>query len=195
MIADFDEAVSGLVPEASTNRFEQSLAELGTYLGFETQRPDHQFWIGPDVLWIAPDPHDFVIEAKSHKEAYNPLYKGDHAQLLEAEHWYKTTYPNRAAVRVSALREAAADAKASTAGTMALTLDALARLSGAVRRLLEELVVEEGDEGAIQRRCEALLITNSLTPDALKKCFLVPFDDPLAPLRSARHPLVGSAAQ
>ena len=71
-----------------------------------------------------------------------------------------------------ALREAAADARASPAGTMALTLDALARLSGAFRRLLEELVIEEGDEGAIQRRCEALLIADSLSPDAIEKCFL-----------------------
>jgi replicative superfamily II helicase len=129
ILADFDEAVAGLVPEASSERFEQSLSELGRYLGLTTQRPDNEFRVGPDVLWITSGPQDFVIEAKSRKEAHNPLYKGDHAQLLEAEQWFKTAYPGRTATRVSALREAVADRQASPAGTMALTLDALARLS------------------------------------------------------------------
>jgi hypothetical protein len=34
-----------------------------------------------------------VIEAKSRKDADNPLYKKDHAQLLEAEQWFKVVLP------------------------------------------------------------------------------------------------------
>jgi hypothetical protein len=175
ILADFDEAVSGLVPEASSDRFEQSLADLGRYLGIQAQRPENEFRIGPDVLWITPGPRDFVIEAKSRKDADNPLYKRDHAQLLEAEQWFKSAYPGRSAVRISALREAVADRKATPTGTMALTLDALSRVSSALRRILETLASEDGDGAALERRCETLLGAAGLTPSAIEKTFLVPF--------------------
>jgi hypothetical protein len=35
----------------------------------------------------------------------SPLYKKDHAQLLEAEHWFHDAYPGRGSIRVSALIE------------------------------------------------------------------------------------------
>lgn len=175
ILADFDGAVSGLVAEASSDRFEQSLADLGSYLGLTTQRPDNEFKVGPDVLWITPSPNDWVIEAKSRKEADNPLYKKDHAQLLEAEQWFKQTYPGRASLRVSALREAIAEQNASPAGTMALKLDALAQLSGALRRVLATLAGAEGDTAALEHHCETLLNKEGLTTDKLAKTFLVPF--------------------
>jgi hypothetical protein len=175
ILADFDEAVSGLVAEASSDRFEQSLSDLGSYLGLTTQRPDNEFKVGPDVLWITPGPNDWVIEAKSRKEADNPLYKKDHAQLLEAEQWFKQTYPGRASLRVSALREALAEQKASPAGTMALRLDTLAQLSGALRRVLAALAGAEGDAAALEHNCEMLLNNESLTSAKLTTAFLIPF--------------------
>jgi hypothetical protein len=51
----------------------------------------------------------------------------------------------RASLRVSALREAVAEQKASPAGTMALRLDAHAQLSGALRRVLAVLARADGD--------------------------------------------------
>ena len=93
MLADFEEAVADLVPTASAARYEQSLADLGGFLGFDAERPEKVYSKGPDVLWRTDGAFDFVIEAKSKKED-NPLYKNDHAQLLEAEAWFKTAYPN-----------------------------------------------------------------------------------------------------
>jgi len=117
LIADFDEAVAELVPTASAARYEEALENLGNYLGFDAERPEKVYKKGPDVLWRTDAAFDFVIEAKSKKED-NPLYKNDQAQLLEAEAWFKSTYPGRAAVRVSALPEAVADPKASTAAAL-----------------------------------------------------------------------------
>jgi replicative superfamily II helicase len=105
LIADFDEAVSELVPTASAARYEEALATLGHFLGFEAERPEQTYKKGPDILWRTDGPFDFVIEAKSKKKD-NPLYKNDHAQLLEAEAWFKSVYPEREPVRVSALPEA-----------------------------------------------------------------------------------------
>ena len=174
MIADFDEAVAELVPTASAARYEEALANLGSYLGFEAERPDKVYKKGPDVLWRTDATFDFVIEAKSKKED-NPLYKNDHAQLLEAEAWFKTNYPSRGAVRVSALPEAVADPKASTAGSFALRLDEITKLVVALRNVLSDLVVSPGNADALREHCEAALQKANLKPDSIKANFLVTF--------------------
>lgn len=174
IIADFNEAVAELVPTASAARYEEALANLGRFLGFEAERPEQTYKKGPDVLWRTDAPFDFVIEAKSKKED-NPLYKNDHAQLLEAEAWFKSVYPKREAIRISALPEAVADAKASTAGSFAMRLDDINQLVGALRGLLEELAVSPGNDDALRERCEAALVKAHLKPDSIRKTFLVPF--------------------
>ncbi|MBR7621427.1 DEAD/DEAH box helicase [Phenylobacterium sp. 20VBR1] len=175
MLADFEEAVAELVPAASAARYEEALANLGTYLGFEAERPEKIHGTGPDVLWRTGATFDFVIEAKSKKED-NPLYKSDHAQLLEAENWFKGAYPGRAAVRVSALPEAVADNKASTAGSYALRLAEITKLVGALRGVLKDLVASPGKADALRERCEAALQKANLTPDGIRKLFLVTFE-------------------
>ncbi len=174
MIADFNEAIAELVSTASAARYEEALTNLGRFLGFEAERPEQIYKKGPDVLWRTDAPFDFVIEAKSKKED-NPLYKNDHAQLLEAEAWFKSVYPKRESVRISALPKAVADAKASTAGSFAMRLDDINKLVGALRGVFEELVVSPGNEDALRERCEAALAKADLKPDGIRKTFLVPF--------------------
>jgi replicative superfamily II helicase len=174
MLADFDEAVSELVPTASAARYEEALSSLGGFLGFEAERPEKTYKKGPDVLWRTDATFDFVVEAKSKKED-NPLYKNDHAQLLEAEAWFKSVYPKRDSVRVSALPEAVADAKASTAGSYAMRLDDINKLVGLLRGVLVELVASPGKEDALRERCEAALVKAHLKPDGIRRVFLVPF--------------------
>ncbi len=176
MIADFDEDVAELVPEASTGRYEEALANLGAYLGFEAERPEKVHRIGPDVLWRTDAAFDFVIEAKSDKEEDSPLYKKDHAQLLEAEHWFKNAYPGRVAVRVSALPQAVADEKATPAGTYALRLREITKLVGALREVLLELVGCPGGTDALRDRCEAALQKAKLKPEAILATYMKPFE-------------------
>jgi len=175
MIADFDEAVAELVPEASAGRYEEALANLGSFLGFEAERPEKVHGVGPDVLWRTDGVFDFVIEAKSEKDEDNPLYKKDHAQLLEAEHWFKGAYPGRDAVRVSALPEAVADAKATPAGSFALLLNEITKLVGALRVVLLELVSSPGGADTLRERCETALTKAHLKPDGIKATFLTAF--------------------
>jgi replicative superfamily II helicase len=140
MLADFEDAISDLVHHASPRRYETALANLGSYLGFDADRPEQIHGVGPDVLWRTDAPFDFVIEAKNEKQDESPLYKKDHAQLLEAEHWFHGAYPGRGSIRVSALPEPVADQKATPTGTFALRLVDATRLAGAVREMLAELV-------------------------------------------------------
>ena len=144
-------------------------------MGFDAERPESVHGIGPDVLWRTDAAFDFVIEAKNDKNKDNPLYKKDHAQLLEAEHWFKGKYPGHDAVRVSALPEPVADAKPAPAGTYALRLEEATKLAGAVRELLDELANTQGDEEALQERCEIMLSKSKLKPDGIKATLLKPF--------------------
>lgn len=175
MLADFEEAVSNLVPEASAARYEEALANLGFYLGFEAERPEKVHGVGPDVLWRTDADFDFVIEAKSEKNDGNPLYKKDHAQLLEAEHWFKQTYPGRDAVRVSALPEAVADEKATPVGSFAFRLDEITQVVNRLRGVLTELIGVDGDTDVLSEYCEASLIKAKLKSTAIRDAFMKPF--------------------
>ena len=73
------------------------------------------------------------------------LHKKAHAQLLEAEHWFKQAYQGRDAVRVSAWPEAVADEKATQVGSFAFRLDVV----NALRGVLVELVGAAGDHDAL----------------------------------------------
>ena len=175
LLADFDEATSNLVQEASASRYEESLANLGAYLGFDAERPEKVHGVGPDVLWRTDAAFDFVIEAKTEKETNNPLYKKDHAQLLEAEHWFKQSYPGREAVRVSALPEALADEKATPVGSFAFRLDEVTRVVGALRGVLVELIGASGGPESLREQCEAALVKAKLKPLSLRDTFMKPF--------------------
>jgi hypothetical protein len=58
---------------------------------------------------------------------------------------------------------------------MALRIDALAQLSGALRRVLSALAGAEGDAAALEHHCETLLNQEGLTSAKLAATFLVPF--------------------
>ena len=175
ILADFDEAISNLVPEASATQYEEALSKLGAYLGFEAERPENVHGVGPDVLWRTAAAFDFVIEAKSEKDGDNPLYKKDHAQLLEAEQWFKQAYPGREAVRVSALPEAIADEKATPIGSFAFRLDDIVKVVSALRAVLVELVGASGSSDALGEQCEAALEIAELKPPMIKGRFMKPF--------------------
>jgi replicative superfamily II helicase len=175
LVADFDVAVADLVPEASAAQYEAALANLGSYLGFDAERPEKVHGVGPDVLWRTDAAFDFVIEAKSEKDEDNPLYKKEHAQLLEAEHWFKQIYPGRDAVRVSALPEAIADEKATPAGSFAFRFDEITKVISALREVLIELGGATGEADALREVCEAALVRAKLKPAVLIKTFMKPF--------------------
>lgn len=117
----------------------------------------------------------FRHRAKSEKDEDNPLYKKEHAQLLEAEHWFEGAYPGRKAIRVSALPEAVADAKATPAGTFALRLNEITKLVGSLKGVLIELTSKPGGADALREHCETALTSAHLKPEGIKIKFLTPF--------------------
>src|SRR6185503_2209494 len=130
-MAHFEEVVAQLTGTASSNQFEEALKELGQILGFEGQRPERTFGVGPDVLWMlgGNPPLGLVIEAKSRKTT-GLLTKDDHGQLLTAEQWFKGQYTGDRSIRVSVIPKPLATPNASADDSFALTLAGLQELIG-----------------------------------------------------------------
>jgi hypothetical protein len=183
ILAEFDENTSALTHEASSNMFEEALKELGSFLGFSTQRPEKTFHTGPDVLWLSDAKFGFVIEAKSRKESHNPLYKKDHAQLLEAERWFHSNYAGWTCVRVSVLDHPIADSKASTKETKALSMAKLSALITEMRLVLETLLSADIKNSQIEHLCEKELRTRGLDVEGIIKKYLTDFTVAPAPAK------------
>jgi replicative superfamily II helicase len=173
--SSFNEVTSHIVPEASSNQFEQSLSDLGRALGFITERPDNSRGIGPDVLWLMPGKIALVIEAKSHKKHKNPYTKDDHGQLLNAIEWFKKNYPDWAHVGVSVHPTAKATKATVTVNSKALTFDNLNELITEARDMITQLCESSVPQEELILRCEKLLSKSSLKPDALIVKYLKPF--------------------
>ena len=164
-----------LVPEASTNRFEQAFTDLGFALGFSTERPESRYGRGPDCLWRTAADFDLVIEAKSSKNLEQPLDKDEHGQLLVSEQWFHENYPERECKRVSIHPNAVAFPNAAAAGSFVLTSDKLNELVTAARTLLTELCDSHVSTEKLEERCEAALERLELKPRRLMNKFTQPF--------------------
>lgn len=175
-VAQFDEAVSHLVPEASSNQFEQALADLGSMLGFSTERPDKNYGKGPDVLWLLSGRLALIIEAKSRKNRGNALTKEQHGQLLNAAEWFRGEYPRLTGVRVSMHPNIRATGSTVPGDSRALTYERLNALVAEARSLIVALCESVVLRDELVMRCEQLLGDSNLTPDTLVREYLVPFE-------------------
>lgn len=175
-IAEFEETVAALVPEASSDQFEAALAEFGAMLGFETSRPEKTYGTGPDVLWVISHKSGLVIEAKSRKNAQNALTKEQHGQLLVSENWFKDHFKGLAGIRVSVHPSVTATKKSVPSRTKALTLDKLNEMIGEARAVITALCDSGYPDSELAHYCEDLLSKSNLTPDKLTKRYLVEFE-------------------
>jgi replicative superfamily II helicase len=170
--ARFEEVADWLTSDATSNQFEESLKDLGTSLGFEVQRPDHEFRKGPDVLWIMTNKTALVIEAKSRKNEGKALTKEDHGQLLQAYEWFQQTYPDIAGFRVAIAPQAKVTATVTPGDSYVLTLAELGNMVGRVRQLIKGLVDSPLEGTRLEARCDELLGVHELTPPLLVSRFL-----------------------
>lgn len=174
-IAEYDETVSHLVPEASANQFEQALEDFGNILGFSAERPENIYGIGPDVLWLLDDKLGLVIEAKSRKEEKNALTKKQHGQLLISTEWFNKQYPKYDYIRISIQPNIEATKNAIAEDTMVLTYERLNGLISEARELISKLCSGVGSEEELNFKCEKLLSDSKLKPNVIVKEFFIHF--------------------
>lgn len=175
-IAEFEETVAFLAPEASSDQFESALSELGSILGFEASRPEKTYGTGPDVLWIISRSCGLIIEAKSRKNEENALTKEQHGQLLVSENWFKDNYKGLEGTRVSVHPSVTATKRSVPSRTKALTLAKLNELIGETRKLVISLCDSGFPDSELAHYCEDLLGKSNLGPDRLVKHYLVDFE-------------------
>ena len=173
-LRSFDEIVSYLTPEATSNQFEQALAGLAKYIGIPSERFDVN-GVGPDVLWLLPSKTGLVIEAKSRKKEKNALTKDQHGQLLVAAEWFAKEYPGYSCVRVSIHPHSVATLAAAAGASHALTYEKLALMISEARTLLSALVNTHVGGNDLLNECARLLEGSSLKADHIAERYLVPF--------------------
>ena len=166
-LEEFEAAVSWLTPAATSNQQEEGFKRLGAFLGFHSERPERDYGIGPDVLWLPDEEQGILIESKGNKQAKNPLGKADHGQLLISAEWFKEQYPSRTCVRVQLHPTDKATQPAMAQNTFALTFDGLDRMVSAARALLTEVCLATITKQGRLSLCEELLKRHNLTPQEL----------------------------
>jgi len=169
-----DTALADLHAEATANRFEQAIQELGRFLGLASQRPEKRTGSGPDNLWLADGKLGFVIECKHMKET--PVSKPDHGQLSVSEKWFRRHYPDWQRVAVIVHRDGLATAQSGVVESDArvLTLAALGRMVSALQAVYRDLALRTTPRADQEARAVALLRSQSLD-SRLATEYLAPF--------------------
>jgi replicative superfamily II helicase len=174
-LQDFEAAVSWLTPAASSNQLEDGLKRLGALLGFHSERPEKEYGVGPDVLWLPDEDFGLVIECKGNKKSQGALRKGEHGQLLVAAEWFRQAYPGRRCLRVQVHPTEVATEHAMAKDTYVLTFDRLDRLVCGLRAVLTELCLATATTQARFHLCEKLLAQHGLVPQQLVVQYLGKF--------------------
>ncbi len=78
--------------ETGSNRFEAAMFELGSFLGFGSQRPEDSLGRGPDNLWALGEMQYLVIECKSGAVLAEKISKSDTNQLNGSVQWFHEKY-------------------------------------------------------------------------------------------------------
>ncbi|MCL4500133.1 MAG: DEAD/DEAH box helicase family protein [Chloroflexi bacterium] len=85
----------------SADDFEAAVDELGTALGFPTQRPDKEWKEGPDNLWAVRDGCYLVCECKNQVDPNRQeINKGETGQMNNSCAWFKRNYPGAEATNI-----------------------------------------------------------------------------------------------
>lgn len=78
-------------PHVESKKFEESVYNIGLFLGFYSQRPEEEEGDGPDNLWRFEDGLNIIFEAKSQRAGLE-ISRGDIEQLLHSIQWHHNKY-------------------------------------------------------------------------------------------------------
>jgi hypothetical protein len=85
--------LNDLTFEVDSDVFETAVYDLGLVLGFECQRPDKQYRVGPDVLWCVEKGSYFLFECKNEvKKTRKNISKHEAGQVDQHLKWFEDEY-------------------------------------------------------------------------------------------------------
>lgn len=83
------------------DKFEQALGELGTALGFGSERPDKEWKEGPDNLWALDETHYVLFECKNEVGVErSEINKRETEQMNRSSAWFDKHYPGAEVRRI-----------------------------------------------------------------------------------------------
>lgn len=176
LIEDFEGVIANLNPKVSSNSFEQSLKDLASFIGIESDRPEQKRNGGPDVLWVFPENKALVMEVKSLKKPDNAFVKRDFGQLLVSMQWFKENYPEFQALPVSVHSNNKAEAKLSIDNVYVLTLNSLNSLVSEIKAFLIEVCRDELSSADLIVTCEGSLKSHGLLYKHIEKKYIRKFE-------------------
>ena len=160
-------------PDIKAQRFENSLAKLGRFLGFSAQMPEQELGNGPDVLWCMTDGIYLILEAKS-RSIHEEITRDNIGQLLISEEWFKGQYPDKKgdyfAVTLQPTNKKGENVNVSEQ-TKVLDLPSLEKLHQNLRSFANALQGKLNNSHT-DSEINQLLIAYDLTPDLFVKSYL-----------------------
>ena len=94
LLVDVDAILTNLRFGITADDFEAAFNDLGTALGFVTQRPDKELREGPDNLWALRDDLYWIVECKNQVDPNRKeINKGETGQMNNSCAWFKQHYP------------------------------------------------------------------------------------------------------
>lgn len=155
--------------------FEPALMQMVSILGYEAQRPDHEYRVGPDVLWHLGDGAYLLVEAKSFaKPERTTISKREAGQITQHELWFKENYPGQTGmpVVVHPTRDLAADAYLPE-GSMIMLPAHLSALVDAGRRFVAALATRQVSAWSAEE-VSTLLVEHKLDANSVQTRYLTP---------------------
>lgn len=83
-----------------SSQFEQALKEVGDVLGFESQRPDNEYRVGPDNLWCGVHNSYIFFECKDEVSSERPINKDEVGQMNNHCAWFEEKYGHARVLRI-----------------------------------------------------------------------------------------------
>lgn len=89
-----EELLSHLTFGMPSKKFEDAMKEIGELLGYSSQRPDQEFKVGPDNIWMEPiNRQFFVIECKNEVHTTrDAINKEEVGQMNNHIAWFEKNY-------------------------------------------------------------------------------------------------------
>lgn len=161
---------------ATPNQFEEAVSCLGKFLGFKTDRPDHNYKKGPDILWIISKNTGIIFEAKSRKKTDSTFKKEDSGQILNSHQWFLEEYKDHNSILVSIHPNKKSSKSVNIGNIKVLTIDNLLLITNNVYNLYEQLIkLDTGDFKMFEIQCDKLLKKYCLKWDLIEQKYFEDF--------------------
>jgi len=153
-------------------KFENSLAQVGSMMGYYTQEPETEFGNGPDVMWVMTDNHYLILEAKS-KAVHTEITRDNANQLLGSAEWFKKLYGPAAQYSLVTLQPPNIKGWNVNISSNTRVIDevSLNTIKSALRQFIGG-IIKSGFTSASIEEISKLLKAHNLTPNNFRETFL-----------------------